>query len=81
MGRYSRSKYIPTEYKNIYEYSTCFNGQEESRTSFYRYHKVINGCKFFCHRFKTAREAALALDKKLIEHEMEPINILKRKTI
>lgn len=31
-------------------------------------------------QFKTEREAALYVDRKFIEHGLEPVNIIKRKT-
>lgn len=65
-----RCKYLKkaSQYKNV----ACFldsNGTE-------RWRAIINKNSFF---FDSERDAAMAIDKHLIENGKEPINILKRK--
>jgi hypothetical protein len=74
----SKMKSTKTEYKNVY----LTTGHMEGRglPSVYGYRIMKDGEKIHSQNrfFKTARECALALDKKLIEKGYEPINILKK---
>ncbi len=68
---------ITTEYKNVYQVPRRPGKLNEVM---YRYSKLIKGdlIKSQSMAFKTAKECAMALDKKLIEKGFEPINVLKR---
>ena len=66
-----------TEFQQVYSYGISTNGRPY--VNLFRYQKVILGQTYMCSGFSTAREAAVALDKKLIDLNQEPINVLKRK--
>lgn len=67
-----------TEFKNVYFYNISANGRTVVRR--YNYKITISRTVYECFGFESARDAALALDKKLIDLGREPINVLKRKT-
>ena len=58
-----------TKYKYVYKVS--FDNIETYRAELSKYH--------FCKCFDVIRDAAIAIDKKLLENNKEPVNILKRK--
>ncbi len=66
-----------TEYKNVYSLRSNWGGG-----NIFSYSIQINKhiIKSASKQYATAKEAALALDKKLIELGYEPINILVKKT-
>jgi len=57
-------------YKNVYWQKNAIR-----KWSLWRWHIQIGGKKYFKTCFKTEREAALSLDKALIEKGLTPINI------
>jgi hypothetical protein len=59
----------PTRYK--YVYIVSYNGVLTYRAELPKLH--------FAKTFAIARDAALAIDKKLLENNIDPVNILKRK--
>jgi len=75
----SRNQKTVEEYKNIYQYDLYSQGRFINTLFFGD--KNLKGKRYIARnlKFTTARQAALALDKKLIEDNQEPINILKRK--
>ena len=58
-----------TKYKYVYKVS--FDNIETYRAELSKYH--------LCQCFDIIRDAAIAVDKKLLENNKEPVNILKRK--
>lgn len=58
-----------TKYK--YVYIVSFDNVETYRAELSKYK--------FCKCFDNMRDAAIAVDKKLLENNKEPVNILKRK--
>jgi len=44
-------------------------------------HKTINNVRWKSIRFETERQAAIALDKHLINNGLQPINVLKPKQV
>lgn len=68
---YAPSKFIGVSFQPVY-----LNGRELDipwKGDF------TNNKRHFRRRFRTEREAALWYDKKRIEFQLEPVNILKRK--
>ena len=63
-----------SEYKHVY-----WKKSKVRKHSCWQWHKIINGTEISKSGFKTDREAALHLDKALIDRGLEPINILIRK--
>jgi len=64
-----------TQYKHISEFVSCQDGRKRI---FYQARKKIGGKDFYVSA-ATAKKAALALDIKLIERGLPPVNILKPK--
>jgi hypothetical protein len=62
------------KYKNVY--LETYNGHKNDM--FYNAYVYVKGKTRRKHGFKTERDAALWVDKQLIIHEKEPINILKK---
>jgi len=62
------------EFKNVYEYA---DSDQEGKIV-YQANIQINK-KAFKKMFNTAREAAIHIDKILLQHQKEPVNVLKRK--
>jgi hypothetical protein len=77
-----KTKSIKTEFKGVYGVEVPqFHNNTISGVS-YRYDFTINSTRYatpIYNGFKEAREAALAMDKKLISLGQEPRHILKRK--
>lgn len=67
-----------TEYQNVYTAEFCDNRGISYGIKF-QASLMIKGQKYHSLLYDTAREAALWVDKKLIEHKLEPRNILKAK--
>lgn len=57
-----------TDYKYVYHVS--YDGIETYRAELSKHH--------YCECFGNPRKAAIAIDKKLLELGMEPVNILKK---
>ncbi len=71
-----------TGYKNVYKKrSSWLTRGKEGEEFIYEYKIIVNGREIrSCSKaFKTERDCALALDKKLIELGHQPINILVKK--
>ncbi len=68
-----------TEFKNVYRQELVSSGKYVKVWFHYRieFNRMI--LKSGQRSFETARAAAIALDKKLLEMNLQPINILKRK--
>ena len=76
-GIAKKGSYIPTEYKGVGSYELINNGKSFGRV--YQAQLMIkNGNRWHSKNFTSAKEAALAYDKKRIELGLEPVNILKR---
>lgn len=75
----SATDYIQvSQYPCVYEVSNKTSTKSSMRqATFFQAKKKIHG-KWFRVSGKTAKSAALALDRKLIESGLEPINVLKR---
>ena len=65
-----------TEYKNIFRYEPGFCS--DLKEDVYGYHIIKEGRELKCTEFKSAKEAAISLDKKLITLGYNPINVLKK---
>lgn len=62
------------EFKKVYDYA---DSDQEGRI-IYQGRLSINK-KVYSKFFDTAREAAIHVDKILLQHQKEPVNVLKRK--
>jgi len=74
-----RLKSTITEYKNVYKYGYRDAKVPHNIKYYYSYCKVIERKRYESFGFSSSREAAVALDKKLLDEGHSPINIFKKK--
>jgi hypothetical protein len=72
-----KSSVVKTEFKYVYRVLLASQGRKQREWFRYAIHK--KGQRIMASKFETPKEAAIALDKKLIELGFEPVNILKKK--
>lgn len=66
--------WVNEEFENVYEYADS----DKNGEIVYQARISINK-KEFKGMYNTAREAAIFVDKILLQHQKEPVNVLKRK--